>query len=526
MNYSNESMDRIEKIKKLKNAGVIPYADKFEKKYDIQEIINLKEQYTKDSNNLMQDWANRDFKTAGRLVSFHSHGKLAFGKIKDHSSTIQVCFVKNSVKFNTWEQELEELEIENETKNAYKIMEKLVDIGDFIGIEWDLFYTKHWELTLFVDVFQVLSKAIRPLPEKWHGLKDEELIYRQRYLDLIANEESYQRMIFRSNFMKTLRKFYEEKWFLEVETPILGNAASWAAAKPFVTYHEDFEQDFYLRISPETALKKATVGRFEKIFEVARNFRNEWSDPSHMQEFTMVEHYAAWWNFEDNMKFTEEMFDYLFKNLEMHKKINIKDKEWNVKEVDWTTPWERVDYIQWVKEACWIDVSNYQEWEEEKLLEDIKKAWVEFEWMNQMWLASLIDNLYKKVLRPNIVWPAFVYNYPKTMQPLSRTSDKNSNIVEQFQLVVNWWEIVKAYSELVDPIQQKENFDAQAEALARWDEEATSSDDEFLLAMEYWMPPQSGLGMWIDRVLALLTEQDNMRDVVLFPLMKKEDDTN
>ena len=220
------------------------------------------------------------------------------------------------------------------------------------------------------------------------------------------------------------------------------------------------------------------------------------------------------------MKFTEEMFDYLLKKMGFASKINIEWKDWNTKEINWQTPWERIDYIQWVKNACWIDLTKYGVWDEKQLLEDIKKAWVEFEGMNGMWLTTLIDNLYKKVLRPSIVWPAFVYNYPKTMQPLSRTCDENPEIVEQFQLVVNWWEIVKAYSELVDPIEQRQNFELQKEALERWDEEATSEDYEFVLAMEYGMPPQSGWGMWIDRILALLTGQSNIRDVVLFPTMK------
>ncbi len=520
MQYCNESLDRIEKIKKLQKAWVIVYADKFNKKHDIEQLTQTEENKIKDSWTLMENWASNDFKTAGRLISFQSHGKLSFGKIQDHSWDIQVCFVKNKLKFYTWNEFAEEVEIQWQAKTSYKIIEKFVDIGDFVWVEWDLFYTKHGQLTLFVNNFQILSKAIRPLPEKWHWLKDEELIYRQRYLDLITNEESYKRMLLRSEFVKKIRKFYHKKWFIELETPILWSAASGAAAKPFTTYHEDFDQEFYLRISPETALKKATVGRFERVFEVSKNFRNEWSDPSHIQEFTSLEHYAAWWNFEDNMKFTEEMFDYLLKKMGFASKINIEWKDWNTKEINWQTPWERIDYIQWVKNACWIDLTKYGVWDEKQLLEDIKKAWVEFEGMNGMWLTTLIDNLYKKVLRPSIVWPAFVYNYPKTMQPLSRTCDENPEIVEQFQLVVNWWEIVKAYSELVDPIEQRQNFELQKEALERWDEEATSEDYEFVLAMEYGMPPQSGWGMWIDRILALLTGQSNIRDVVLFPTMK------
>jgi lysyl-tRNA synthetase class 2 len=322
------------------------------------------------------------------------------------------------------------------------------------------------------------------------------MIYRQRYLDLIMNEDSYERFRLRSKFIKTLRDFYHDHEFIEIETPVLGNAASGAAAKPFVTHHNDFDEEFFLRIAPETALKKATVGRFERVVEFTRNFRNEGSDPSHMQEFSAIEHYAAFWNFEDNMRFTEEMFDYIFKNIpELSKVVDIKDKEGNARPVDFSTPWQRIDYIEGVKNACGIDVSEYKMGDEAKLIADIKAKGVQFEGMDQMGTATLIDYLYKKVLRPSITGPAFVYNYPKTMQPLARQSDENPEIVEQFQVVVNGWEILKAYSELVDPKVQQENFDSQGDALERGDEEATSGDDDFVLAMEYGMPCQSGWGM-------------------------------
>jgi lysyl-tRNA synthetase class 2 len=196
-----------------------------------------------------------------------------------------------------------------------------------------------------VKEFQVLSKAIRPLPEKFHGLNDKETIYRQRYLDLISNEESYDRFRFRSDFIKTIREFYWKYDFVEIETPILGNAASGAAAEPFITHHNDFDEDYFLRIAPETGLKKATVGRFERVFEMGKNFRNEGSDPSHMQEFSVFEHYAAYWNFEDNMQFTEDMFDYIFENLALEKKREITDKDGKNREVDFSTPWQRIDYI-------------------------------------------------------------------------------------------------------------------------------------------------------------------------------------
>ncbi|USN57898.1 MAG: hypothetical protein H6767_06120 [Candidatus Peribacteria bacterium] len=267
--------------------------------------------------------------------------------------------MKDNVSFFTGREEVQSLVVGGEEKSAYKIAEKFCQVGDYIGVEGELFMTKHGELTIFVSSFQILSKAVRPLPEKFHGVQDQETIYRQRYLDLVMNEESYERFLFRSKYIRYTREFYLQQGFVEIETPILGNAASGAAAKPFITHHNDFNEDFYLRIAPETSLKKATVGRFERVFEIGRNFRNEGSDPSHMQEFSVVEHYAAWWNFEDNIRFTEGLFDYLFDKLELERKRQIKDKEGNMKTVDFTTPWQRIDYVAGVKEKSGIDISKY-----------------------------------------------------------------------------------------------------------------------------------------------------------------------
>ena len=526
MEYSQESLDRQNKMKQLQNAGVIVYANHFHWKQDIKDIRKISEDETKlkDAKGLMENGAVGEVKTAWRVMLSRSMWKLIFANIQDNTDNIQLCFMKWKVKFNKWNGEfVEELEVDGENKTAHKIVEKFIFAGDYIWVSWDLFITKHWELTIFVKEFQILSKAVRPLPEKYHGINDKEAIYRQRYLDLIMNQDSYDRFLFRSKFLKALRNFYDKKWFIEIETNVLWNSASGAAAQPFVTHHNDFDADFYLRIAPETALKKATVGRFEKVFEIGKNYRNEGSDPSHLQEYTSVEHYAAYWNFEDNMKFTEEMFDYIFDTMWLDRKVKIKDKDWNEKEVDFSTPFERIDYIAWVKEKCGIDVSKYWAWDEEELRKTIEQAWYNWEGMDKQATATMIDYLYKKVLRPSIVWPAFVYNYPKTMQPLARQSDEDENIVEQFQLVLNGWEVLKAYSELVDPKLQQEKFNEQSGAIEMWDEEATSWDDDFVLAMEYGMPCQSGWGMWIDRIVSLLTGQDNLRDVVLFPLMKKED---
>ena len=524
MDHVGERETRIAKAKRMKDMGIIPYAQSFEKKDLISDIIKTYE--TKEHRDIEVIIPNPEIqvKTAGRLMLYRSHGKLAFAKLLDSTEQIQLMFHRDNCKIitnNQWP--ITNLNDGSETgMTAYKFMEKMVDVGDFIGVHGEVFKTHKGELTIFVSEFKFLAKAIRPLPEKFHGLSDQEDLYRKRYLDLTMNPETYKRFLFKSEFYRVLREFYTSQWFTEIQTNILGNAASGAAAKPFITHHNDFDTDVYLRIAFETGLKKATVGRFEKVFEIGQDFRNEGSDPSHLQEFTQVEHYAVYRNYEDNMNFTEKMFDYLFEKLNLPKQLNVKDKEGNIKEVDFTTPRKRIDFTKGIEEASGIDITKYGMEDADKLRADIQAKGIEFEKMDAMGTTTLIDYLYKKVLRPNILGPAFIYNYPVIMQPLARISDKDNNIVEQFQLLVNGREICKAYSELVDPVFQQENFDKQAEAAERGDEEATAGDDDFVAAMEYGMPPQSGFGMGLERILAILTEQDNLRDVVFFPLMKPE----
>jgi len=523
---------RIWKIQKLLSMGIHPYAQSFKKTDYIEDIIKQYENAELREIETIIEKPEIQVATAWRLMLYRSHGKLAFAKILDSTGQIQLmfhrdqCRILKTTKVSDWKMEdvptesLEFPESETGVMTAYKFVEKMVDIWDFIWVKGEVFKTHKWELTIFVSEFKFLSKAVRPLPEKFHGLSDQEDLYRKRYLDMTMNPESYARFLFKSKFYKTLREFYFKNWFTEIQTPILDNAASGAAARPFITHHNDYDADVYLRIAFETSLKKATVWRFERVFEIGQDFRNEGSDPSHLQEFTQVEHYAVYWNYEDNMRFTEEMFDYLFDNLGISRQLKVKDKDWVEREVDFTTPWERIDYTKWIYDACWIDITKYWIDDADVLRNDIKAKNIEFEGMDDMWTTTLIDYLYKKVLRPKIIGPAFIYNYPVIMQPLARISDADNGIVEQFQLLVNGWEICKAYSELVDPLLQQANFDKQAEAAERGDDEATSWDDAFVEAMEYGMPPQSWFGMWLERILAILTEQENLRDVVMFPLMK------
>ncbi|HMT00752.1 MAG TPA: lysine--tRNA ligase [Candidatus Absconditabacterales bacterium] len=524
---------RMSKREQIKNFGIFPYAQKFDKKTQIGALIEkYGAELTSDSSPFRDidqiiSLSDKSIFTAGRLMLFRSHGKLSFGKLMDETGEIQLMFHRDNCGIISADEiVLKNLGEGEQEISAYKFIEKFVDVGDFLGVKGELFYTHKGELTIFVEEFKLLSKAIQPLGDKFHGIAGQETAYRQRYLDMIFNRPVLERMKLRSKFLKVIRDFYDQKGFIELETPVLGNSASGAAAAPFVTHHNDFDLDMYLRISPETSLKKATVGMLEKVFEVAKDFRNEGSDPSHIQEFTMIEHYAAYRNHEDNMQFTEEMFEYIFAQIpQLSKTVSVVDKEGTVRQVDFQTPWQRIDYVQQIKKDSGIDVSLYSSADEQKLRADILEAGHHRVGIEQQGTATMIDYLYKKVTRPQIIGPAFIVNYPKTMQPLARVSDQNSQIVEQRQLLINGRECIKAYSELVDPVQQQANFDEQAKAVAQGDEEATKGDDDFVKAMEYGMPCQSGRGMGIDRIFALLLSDGqpiNIRDVVLFPLMKPE----
>ena len=296
--------------------------------------------------------------------------------------------------------------------------------------------------------------------------------------------------------------------------------ATGAAARPYHTHNNALDIDLVLRISHELPLKELVVGGFERVFEIGKAFRNEGHDPSHLPEHTHLEHYAAYWSFEDNITFTERMFTHLFASLELPSVLTLKDRNGVEQQVDWSAPWPRINYVELVKKDSGLDVMSYTS--ADALRTDIKAKGIEFEDIDDMGLTSLIDNLYKKISRPKIVQPTILYKYPKVLQPLARVNDEDDRMVDQFQLVVNGWEVVKAYSELVDPIDQRERFIEQSAQRDAGDEEAMDVDEGYLIAMEHGMPPISGWGMGVDRVVALLTGQDNLRDVILFPLMRPE----
>lgn len=479
---------RSEKAQKLRASGGNPYAATFPRTHRLQQARDAAD--------------GTHVAVAGRVVLFRDMGKMTFATLQDETGRLQIALRENEM-----------------SEHRYASAMELIDLGDIIGIEGERFATKTGEPTILVRDWTMLTKALRQPPEKWHGIADQETAWRQRYLDLMSNRETMERFQKRSQFVRLLRQFYWAHDFTEVETPVLVNAASGALATPFVTHHEAYDLDVFLRIAPETYLKECLIGGFDRVFEVARCFRNEGLDPSHLQDFTMVEHYASYWDYTHNMSFTEELLSTIIKEMLGTLKIKIPDREGKIQEVDFTPPWPRLSIRDSIKGSSGIDIEVTNS--KSALIEAMKKKSIALDVaVEELGYGSLVDQLYKKVARPKIVAPTFLTEHPIELSPLARRNDTNPRLTDRFQLVVGGWEIVNAYSELVDPADQAKRFEDQAKASEGGDSEAHRKDDDFVKALEYGCPPASGWGMGIDRVVALLMQQTNLRDVVLFPLMK------
>lgn len=497
---STEYRDRLEKLKLLRERGINPYPDRYARSHFSGEALVHAEQNPPRAVEEIIASPRAELRLSGRLLMKRTHGRLAFAHLKDARGKIQLCFMENVLGSERY-QDL-----------------RLIDAGDFLGVSGELFVTKHGEISLLVIEYTLLSKTLRPMPEKFHGLADRETRYRQRYLDLIADDETMRRFLLRSAFISALRSFLTANDFLEIETPVLQNQPSGAVAKPFLTHHNSLDLDVYLRIAPETYLKRAMVGGFERVFEFARCFRNEGMDPSHLQEFTMLEYYAAYWNYEDNMDFTEKLIRHVLLELLGTLSLPILDQEGKETLIDFARPWPRVAFRDLILQDSGIDISVCAD--KESLLKAIKAKAIKLEYDPRLGWGNLVDVLYKKVSRPRLVQPTFVIHHPADTKPLARRNDLNPQICDTFQLLVNTWEIINAYSEIVDPPDQRQRLENQALAKAAGDEEAMDRDEDYLRAMEHGMPPMSGWGMGIDRFLALITKQANLRDVVLFPLLR------
>lgn len=463
-----------------------PYPERYETTHGIAEAAQLKD-------------GTSGLRIAGRILSIRGMGKLTFFEVGDIFGRLQASIRRDEVG-----------------EQAYSFFQRLVDIGDFVGLEGELFTTRSGEKTLRVEGFTFLGKSLQPLPEKHHGLTDVETRYRRRYLDLIVNQDSRERFLLRSRFVRALRRFLEDDGYLEIETPVLCNSASGALARPFVAHHNALDLEVYLRIAPETYLKRAIVGGYNRVFEFARCFRNEGMDATHLQDFTMLEAYCAYYNYEDNMRLIQRMLCGAVQELYGSTRIVMGERE-----IEFSGTWPVVSFRQLLLRDCGIDIDEHDT--AAGLLAEINRRGIALDSREDPALlgrGNLIDLLYKRVSRPRLIEPTFLVAHPTDLSPLARANDDNPDITDRFQLLINGAEIVNGYSELVDPIEQRRRLEQQAQLHAQGDAEAMQVDEDYLAAMEVGMPPISGWGMGIDRVLQVLTGQGNLRDVVLFPLMR------
>jgi lysyl-tRNA synthetase, eukaryotic and non-spirochete bacterial len=457
---------------------------------DAFDVSEVKEKYDMNPENM-------EVSVAGRVITLRPMGKALFAHLQDATGKLQIYLRQDVVG-----------------EESFRDFEELVDPGDILGVKGRLFRTNTGELTVEVKEWVLLAKSLHPLPEKWHGLKDVEVRYRQRYLDLIANEHARKVFFLRSRLISEIRRFLDSKGFLEVETPILQPIASGANAKPFITYHNYLEQNLYLRIAPELYLKRLIVGGINRVYELGKNFRNEGVDTTHNPEFTMLEFYCAYWDYKDLMVFTEELFSYLLNQLVGGLKITYQGKE-----LDFTPPFKRYRYFELLEEKTGKDKDFFL-----KDVEGLRKLAKEIGVPKAETLthAKLIDKVFDLLVEDELWGPCFVIDFPKLLSPLAKTHREDPDLVERFELFVAGKEIANAYTELNDPVEQRERFLEQLKEKEMGDEEAMAMDEDFIRALEYGMPPTAGEGIGIDRLVMLLADVDSIREVILFPALRQK----
>ncbi len=479
---------RIGKISRLEEAGMDAYVP------EVKLDISLREAGERFSE---LEESGEERALMGRILSKRSAGKIAFATLFDGTGKFQVVLKQDELG-----------------KERMKQFEKLFDIGDFAAFTGTFFRTQRGEPSLLVKDFRMLTKSLRPLPEKWVGLQDPDEIYRKLYLSLLMNPEAFERFITRAKIIRAIRHFLDERGFLEVEGSILQNETGGAMAKPFITHHNDLDVDMVLRISLEIEHKMIMVAGYPRIYEIGKAFRNEGSDPTHIQEFTMLEWYAAYETLEQNMAWTEELLKMLARDVVGKIQFRVKDKEGQEYTVDFDRPWERVRFGDLLERNAGISIDAPRD----VLGAKAREYGMPEEEVAKTGDANLLDFIYKKSSRNHIIHPTFVTDYPGSLKPLAQQNPDGTARVAQ--LIIAGAEITNQYAELVDPLRQRELLEAQARAREAGDEEAMSVNERFLTAMEYGMPPMTGFGMGIDRLVALLTEQDNLRDTIFFPLMR------
>lgn len=476
-------LNRREKLNTLMEKGKNPFLiEKFDSTHYSEEI---KENF--------EEFEEKEVSIAGRIMSRRGHGKVSFIDIQDSKGRIQIF-----ARFN------------NLGEETYKDLE-LFDLGDIIGVKGEVFKTKMGEISIRASEITLMSKSLQILPEKFHGLKDQDLRYRQRYVDLIVNPEVKETFILRSKMLKAVREYLDERDFLEVETPILSTVAGGANARPFITHHNTLDLGMYMRIANELYLKRLIVGGFDKVYEMGRMFRNEGMSPKHNPEFTNIELYEAYADYEDMMTLTEELIAYVAEKTLGTTKINYQGVD-----LDLTPPWRRIDMADAVKEYVGVDFSEINTDEEARNIAKAKGIEVK----KGMTRGHIISEMFEEFCEVHLVQPTFVTGHPVEVSPLAKRNPEDPRKTNRFEAFINTWEIANAFSELNDPIDQRQRFEDQVKQKESGDHEAHPMDDDFINAIEVGLPPTGGLGIGIDRMIIILTNQPSIRDVLLFPTMK------
>ena len=489
MEDSSALMDqRREKLEEIRQLGVDPYAYKYSPTHTTQEI---REQFAEVGD---QPDETKSVRVAGRIMTKRDHGKSGFAHLQGGSERLQIYVRQNAVG-----------------EEAYQVYRKL-DVGDVIGVGGPVFRTRTGEITVLVNEVELLAKSLRPPPEKWHGLQNKETRYRQRYADLMMNPEVMQVFINRTRMIQAVREYLNQDGFIEVETPILQPIYGGATARPFTTHHNALDMPLYLRIANELYLKRLIVGGFDRVYEFSRDFRNEGIDHDHSPEFTMIELYQAYADYEDMMCLTENLLAHTAQTVLGTTQITYKGDS-----ISLDPPWRRLTMIESLKEEAGIDVDELSD---KELYSAILDAHIDIE--DAAPRGKLIAELFEAHVEPNLVQPTFIYDYPIEVSPFAKKKRGSDSFVERFEFFIARMEMGNAFSELNDPIDQRERFIEGAKKGEDGDEDALMIDEDYLRALEYGMPPTGGLGFGIDRLAMLLTDQTSIRDVILFPQMRPE----
>ena len=487
-NYSEQERLRREKLAELQAAGKDPF--------DVYKVERTHSSEQVKSN--YEELEGKDVTVAGRIMSKRGQGKVVFSDIHDRDGKIQL-FIKID-------------EVGEENLKSYKTY----DLGDIVAATGEVFTTRTGEVSIKVKSFELVCKSLKPLPEKWHGLKDPDLRYRQREVDIITNPEVKETFIKRTQIIKGIREYLDNKGFLEVETPILGAIAGGAAARPFITHHNTLDIDMYLRIATELYLKRLIVAGFEKVYELGKNFRNEGMSVRHNPEFDCIELYEAYADYNDMMVIAENMIAYVCEKVNGTTKVNYQGTE-----IDFKPPWRRITMVDAVKEYAGVDFNTIKTNEEAQAI--AKEKHLEFpKPLNTVTKGEVLNLLYEEYCEQHMIQPTFITDYPVEISPLTKKKRGNEEFTERFEGFVFGREICNAYSELNDPIVQRERFEQQAKSRELGDDEAYVIDEEFMSALETGMPPTGGLGIGVDRLIMFLTDSASIRDVIFFPTMKPQ----